>query len=185
MDEALAAIQDSGIAGLSLRDLSRRLGVNLGTVQHHFRTRDDLWRACVDRVAPDVMPADNAPPEPGRAIRQHLRAQLERATTRPAMTIAMWHDQGPGGEARQAYLIERCQPALEAARDQVQAAIAAGTVRPVDVDAVLALIGLGLSSLGNAREPLEKLFGIDLADTQARERFAADLADILLHGLLA
>lgn len=181
---ALATIQDNGAAGLSLRDVARRLGVHLAAVQNHFATRDDLWRACVDQVLPAVLPGTGLPPDPGRNLRVHLRSQLERAAAYPGLTAAMWHDHDPGADRRQAYLLERCLPIIAAGRQQLDGAIAAGLVRPVDPGIVLALIGLGLSSLANAREPLAKLFGVDLADEQARAAFVAGLADLLLHGLL-
>lgn len=182
---ALEAVQDSGVAGLSLRDVARRLGVHLAAVQNHFATRDDLWRACVDHVLVAVLPGAGLPPDPGEKLRSHFRSQLERAAAYPGVTAAMWHDKEQGAERRQAYLLDRCAPIVAAGRRQLERAIAAGAIRPVDPAVVLALVGLGLSSLANAREPLARLFGIDLADDRAREAFVADVADILLNGLLA
>lgn len=181
---ALAAIQDNGVAGLSLRDVARRLGVRLAAVQHHFATRDDLWRACVDRLLPSVLPGAGLPPDPGRTLRTHLRSQLERAAAYPGLTAAMWHDQEPGADRRQAYLLERCLPIVDAGRRQIEAAIEAGALRPVDPAILLALVSLGLSSLANAREPLAALFGIDLTDDRAHEAYVSGLTDILLNGLL-
>ena len=186
IDTGLAAIQGNGWSGLGLRDVARQLGVSLPAVQRHFPTKDHLWRACVDRLAAERLAAQEADRPTGTPTDQLLavlRAQFERSGLDRGLTTAMLHDRSDGAEARLDYLCRAVQPALGSGRRRLRAAVDAGVMRPVDVDIVLALLGIGLSSLANAGPALDRLLGIDLSDAAERERFAATLADILMYGL--
>ena len=186
VEKALEAIQANGWSGLALREVARELGVSLPAVQRHFPTKDDLWRACVDRLIAERMTVP--PPGPPEAqgvdrLRSVLRAQFDRASLEPGLTSAMLSDHSEGADARLAYLYEAVRPTLEEGRARLQAGIDGGLIREIDLDVVLALLGIGLSSLSSARPALRELFGIDLAQESERERFAATLTDILIRGL--
>ncbi len=70
---ALRAVQANGSAGLTLREVARELGVSLPTLQRHFATKDDLWRACVD-TAFEHVGNDLAAGPPGPATLSGARA---------------------------------------------------------------------------------------------------------------
>ncbi len=206
---ALRAVQANGSAGLTLREVARELGVSLPTLQRHFATKDDLWRACVDAAFEHVgnnLAAAPPPPVaaagdrtagarlvagassgPGTAapvLAWHLRQQIERAARVPRLTAAMSNDFEAGADQRLDYLVDRAQPVLDRARALVDAAIAAGASRPVDVDVFLALVSLGLGSLASSQDGLRRLFGIDLTDDEQRQHYVDALADLLLYGLV-
>ncbi len=186
VEAGLQSLRNHGLPGLALREVARRLGVTLPTIQHHFPTRDDLWRACVDTVLERPQPPVRERPTeiPGAGLAEFLRWQIDQAALSPGITAAMWHDPEAGAEDRMRYLAERLAPRVQAGRRVLDMAVDTGTLRAVDPSAVLALVGVGVNSLVNAPEALRRLFGIDLADPEVRERFAAQLSDILLHGLL-
>ena len=182
----LDAIQANGWSGLALRDVARRLGVSLPAVQRHFPTKDDLWRACIDRLVAVRFAArldGERSDRPADRLLAALRSQFERSGVDPGLTAAMLQDRSEGAEARIAYLCEAIRPIVEDGRSRLREAIAAGAMRAVDVDVVLAVLGIGLSSLASAGPALERLFGIDLTDVSQRERFATTIADILIFGL--
>jgi AcrR family transcriptional regulator len=188
---ALESVRNHGLGGLALREVARKLDVSLPSVQNHFRTLNDLWRGCVDqavterRQALDAIPGPVPNGTPGAAITAVIRMQIEQAAGAPGLTMAMWNDPDDGADERLDYLTDRCEPIFTLARAQIEAAIAAGVLRPIDPSALIALLSLGLSSVANTQEGLRRLFGIDLDDAAQRDRFAAALADILLYGLLS
>ena len=186
VEAALEAVQANGWSGLGLREIARNLGVSLPAVQRHFPTKDHLWRACVDRLIAERM-ALPAPPPAGaqgaERIMAVLRAQFDRASLEPGLTSAMLSDRSEGADSRLAYLYRSVRPVLDEGRARLQGAVDSGLIRDVDLDVVLALLGIGMSSLANARPALRQLFGIDLEEESERERFAATLTDILLRGL--
>lgn len=182
---ATAELARAGYAGLSLRGLARELGVSLGAVQHHFATKDALWAAVVDQLAgPDAPDAPDATVDPEAALAEGLRRIVSRAATHPGLGAALWNDTSDGADERLELLRRRVQPQLDAGRAQLEAAIAAGAARPVDPDAVLVLVGLGVASIASAPEALRRLFGIDLDDEEATVRLAQAMSDVLLHGVL-
>lgn len=186
--EALVSLTGSGVAGLVLRDIARRLGVSLPTIQRHFATKDDLWRACVDSIIEELpIRVDLDPNEVGNPDLQvtlFIRQLIHRTALYPHTTAAMWNDAEPGSDERLAYLASRMAPRVEVARNRFSVAAALGVFREIDVDVFFALVGLGVSSLGRSKYPLKQLFGIDLENETVRETFSKSLANLLLNGLL-
>lgn len=184
IDTALRATAANGCQGLALRQVARELGVSLATVQRHFATKDALWRACIDAVMTEPSIPDR---EEGveAELHSYLRALIERATVSPSATAAMWNDSGPGSAERIAYLVEKLSPRYQTHRRNLHAAMDSGAIRAVEPDIVLALVGLGITSMASAPVALRQLFGIDLDDAVERDALAASLADVLLHGMAA
>jgi AcrR family transcriptional regulator len=178
----------SGWAGLSLRGLARQLGVSLATIQRHFATKDELWRAAVDAALPlrDLPShADAADADAAGRFADNLRALIARSADRPGITAAVWNDQSPGAQSRIEHLTARSQAVLDGGRAQIAAGAAAGVLRPIEPEVLLALVGLGITSLASSTDALRQLFGIDIAQPAQRDRLADALADLLLHGVLA
>jgi TetR/AcrR family transcriptional regulator len=48
IQEGLRAFSSSGFEGASLREIERGAGLSRGLVAHHFGTKDELWRECVN-----------------------------------------------------------------------------------------------------------------------------------------
>jgi AcrR family transcriptional regulator len=187
---ARTTLQGSGTAGLSLREVARRVGVSLPTVQRHFATKDDLWRACVDSVLADTLlalPDPDAVPAalPGEGLARYISHVVARSRAVPSITAAVLNDAEPGAEGRLDYLSEQAGPLFERAREGLERAIASGVARRVEPNALMALLGLGLSSVASSGEGLRRLFGIDLDDKDQAEAFARDVTDLVLHGFLA
>ena len=184
--EALVSLTSAGSSGLVLREVARRLHVSLSTIQRHFPTKDDLWRACVDAAISDVpVRTDEAfLSDPGFSVSDFLKSVIERTALYPQTTAAMWSDAEPGAEDRLGYLVERMSPIVEIARGRFSTATELGLFREVDPAVFFALISLGISSLGRSKIPLAEVFGIDLEDPDERARFTSGLLDILLNGVL-
>ncbi len=74
LEEALAIIEESGVEALSLREVSRRLGVSHQAPYRHFTNRDDLLAELLSRCF-EVFAA-------------HLEARPR--SDHPAMTSSRW-----------------------------------------------------------------------------------------------
>ena len=187
VDTALRATAANGCHCLALRQVARDLDVSLATVQRHFATKDDLWRACIDTVLQEASPPDaagNGADGVEAELHGYLRAMIDRATVSPSATAAMWNDTRPGCDERIAYLVDKVRPRYEAYRHALEEAMANGGIRAIEPGAVLALVGLGITSMASAPVALRTLFDIDLDDERARDALAASLSDVLLHGML-
>lgn len=188
--EAIHALTAQGVAGLSLREVARRLGVSLPTLQQHFPTKDVLYRGCIDEILSNVPVVansgladskDNAPP----LLSNVIRFFIERTVGHPRATAALWNDDGPGCEDRLRYLYERAAPRADFARQNLKAGISVGVFRQIDPDVFIALVALGMSSIATAHYPLQRMFGMDLDREEDRARLVNALTDILLYGIVA
>ncbi len=184
---AMQLIAVNGFDGTSVRGLAKEVGVTHGTVQHHFPTKDDLWRAIVDEVlVPELSELretrDESAPVDAR-VGAILGARIRAAASRPGLPGTVLLDASEGGRERLAYLAAALEP-FQSSRGGAMDAAASGRLRSVDPAALRALIGIGLPLLASAHEALRIMLGIDLDDAEQREAFADGLTDILLHGIL-
>ncbi len=50
LDAAVQAFSENGFKGTSTRDIAERAGVHHPLITYHFKNKDKLWRAAVDRI---------------------------------------------------------------------------------------------------------------------------------------
>ncbi len=186
LETSLAALRANGMRGLSLREIARTLNVTLPTIQRHFPTKDDLWRACVDfSVAGLPLVRDpQLPQEPKKVLSAHIRGQIERSMTFQMATATMWNDREDGGAERIAYLTELIKPVIIRARERLTLGIELGLFRQFDPDMIIAIIALGVSSISASPAAMEQLFGIDITNPDVKNHLVDELTDILLNGML-
>ena len=112
LDRALDALARGGYRALSMRGLARELGVSLASVQHRFATKDELWRAAIDRAV------GTAATRPPTGLTEVVRTRLLLSSSRPGLMLALLTDDAPGHEERHAYLAAFLEPAIDSARRQ-------------------------------------------------------------------
>ena len=180
---AIDALMRGGYAELSLRGVARTYGVSLSTVQHHFPTKDALWRATVEHLAHDASMhrADTAE----QSVADRINAHLTRATARPGLLFALLTDNSEGAEERIAYVADLFRENLEEAMTQFGAVSGTGILRDIDPRVMLTLLTIGVGAIAAASGAVKEIYGFDLDDDADRERFAEALTDIMLFGIVA
>lgn len=63
LDAALPVFSAHGYAGASTRTLAGAAGVNIATIAYHFRDKQGLYDAVVDRIYDRLLQVDPGPPE--------------------------------------------------------------------------------------------------------------------------
>lgn len=53
LDAAIAAFSENGYKGTSTRDIAERAGVHHPLITYHFKNKEQLWRAAVDKIFSD------------------------------------------------------------------------------------------------------------------------------------
>ena len=181
LEAALDAFARGGYEGLSMRAVARSLGVSLATVQHHFGTKADLYRAAVDYTLAD---ADRQRAlEPRRDLNQRIRNLLDVSTARPGLMAAFLGDRSLGHEDRLVYFAERLNEVLDDPVRTLADLQAGASARPVDANALMILLIVGISSIAGAPEAARAIYGIDLISPDERNRLADALTDIIGHGI--
>jgi len=187
LEIAARQIGAHGFAGTTFRGIAAEAGVSYGSVQHHFPTKQQLWSALVEEVllpahrAPSAVPSED---DLGRVLTEKVRARVEAAVLRPGLSAAILTDTSEGADVRFHELASALRPDREAEREMLRALIAAGQLREVDEVAVMAVLGVALTTLSSAKTAIAVLLGVDMDDAASRERLARGISDLLLHGLL-
>ena len=176
-----------GFARTTFRGIAAEAGVSYGSVQHHFPTKGQLWSALVEEV---LLPAHRASHpvsdehDISRVLTGKVQARVEAAVLRPGLSAAILTDTSEGAEARLHELAAALRADREIEREMLRTLIAAGRLRAVDEVAVMAVLGVALTTLSSAKPAMAALLDLDMDDAATRERLAEGIADILLLGLL-
>lgn len=188
LQTAARVIGREGFGGASMRGIASEAGVSLSTVQHHFKTKDSLWKAVIDELLVPSMNAElaaHAGSAQGESfIADVIAARLDTAVTRPGLSGRLLTDSSKSGRAHLAYLAEASQALRKTNRDMLVAMRELGMIRQVDPDAITILIGIALASLSSSKHAVRELVGPDLDNEREREHITATITDILLYGLL-
>ena len=182
VDAALDALARGGYPALTMRGVARTMGVSLTTLQHHFPTKDALWRAAIDAMTSTAIrsrshldPAD---------LSGHISAILDQGRTRPGLLASLLTDRSAGSSERIAYLADRFAGGLAQPIDRFSELEADHVIRPVDRNALLALITIGVGSIASAAGAVRAIYGFDLDDPDDRQALAAGLSEIIGLGVL-
>jgi AcrR family transcriptional regulator len=188
---AIAARQigELGFDRASFRGIAEEAGVSYGTVQHHFPTKQELWSALVAEVLVPMYPrsrpaAPDASGEVDAELTERVRQRIEGAVLRPGLSAAILMDRSEGAEVRLRQLAEALAPVRAIELQTLRMLQASGHLREVDEGALMAVLGVALSSLSSAKPAIRILLGIDMDDPAVRDRLARGITDLLLRGLL-
>lgn len=182
IEAAIDAIVHGGYEALSMRGVARTLGVSLGAVQHHFRTKAELYRAVVEYALADADRQRSM--EPARDLRQRIRNALDSSSARPGLFAAFLGDRAPGHEERLAHFAEQFRALFAEPAETLAELRPSGAARPVDAEAFMVLLTIGISTIGGVPEAVRSIYGIDLTNEDERNRIADGLADIVNNGIL-
>lgn len=182
VDAALDTLADGGYPALTMRGVARSVGVSLATLQHHFATKDALWRAAVDHLAQDSLERRNQVDH--RDLAGKIATFLGPTSARPGLLAGLLFDRAPGSGERIEYLSRRFRSALVEPTERLRAAEADGEVRDVDLPALFALIAIGIGSIAGASDAVRSIYGFDLDTEQGRQDLAHGLANIIGLGIL-
>ena len=168
VDAALVEFAASGFDGASTRAIARRAGAHQPQINYHFASKEDLWKATVERLLAELDAL--IPVLEGATARDQfasvIRALVEFAAICPELNRIMIHE-ATSSSGRLEWLVEthlrrRAVPLLDL-WDQV---VAAGRAAPVPRELVYHLL-IGASTLLNANAPEARLlFGIEPTDTE-------------------
>jgi TetR/AcrR family transcriptional regulator len=184
---ALRSFADHGYQGTSVRELNQALGVSHNLIHRRFGSKEQLWRAVVDRwfgetveiLAPAVRLAESG--DPLEHLRELVVAFLEVTARRPEMTRLINSEASLGGP-RLTYLFEEfISPSLRSFAILATKLQAEGKMRPVPVDTLFFLITYG-GTAPAANLPLAALLGItDPRDPETARARARTIAELLIQ----
>jgi AcrR family transcriptional regulator len=189
MEAALEAFAEHGYDAMSVRELTRRLGVSHNLVHHYFGSKSDLWYAAVEHSLGQStteilthLERSIGDSDPLDSVRRLLRVTFIEAARHPAVLSIIADESGRGGE-RLDFLYERfLEPAVEITGRFLEGARPHGIC---DMDPTfLALHVLSSTSLMFTHHALfEKLGYSSSPSPEMLEAYARSTADLMLKGL--
>jgi AcrR family transcriptional regulator len=181
----LSAFAELGYDGASVRELARRLGVSHNFINDRYGSKEQFWRAVVDRsLAAQVerlraMLIVSGDDDLSR-LRNLVNAFHQANIAEPDLPRIMQYESIRGGERLEYVFQHYLVPVRDAVAPLVQKLIDQGRVRPFPIDVMVYAV-VAMTSV-NGEIPLVSLLG----DTFAADPsgFARMLSDIVVDGLV-
>ena len=194
IEAGLDAFATSGYEAMSIRELTRHLGVSHNLVHHYFRSKAELWRACIDwsfgtlarEIAGAVVLARGDGADILARLRELFRLFITLTARYPANGLVISREGALGG-ARFDYIFDNyVAPNLSLFREMLAAGQAAGVLRhDLDLRTIFFLLTDGGAGPYTSRAFAKRL---DPRDPQRPEVISAHaelVADVLVRGISA
>lgn len=137
---ATVAFADQGVAGTSLDDLARRLGVTKQTILYHFGSKHRLVDAVLASAAADLVAELEAASRASRPgwdrVVATVRSAFALAVRRPEL-LGLLRELSRVGPDHSAPVLAVLQPMIDAAVVELEAGMVEGRFRPSDPRLVL------------------------------------------------
>lgn len=171
------ALQERGIAGITMGEIAQRLGMTKGSLYYYFSSKDDLLYQCHMRcveVSLEALRASHALDLPADVrLKQVLVAHIRAITEEVYGAVLLTDIESLSPRRRQRYVAQRDR-FEEGVRAMIEEGIHAGRFRKVDVRiASFAILG-GINWISKWYDPQGEWSSTELA-----ERFA----EFLVSGL--
>jgi TetR/AcrR family transcriptional regulator len=111
VDAAVAAFADLGFRAASTRDIAARAEVTQGLITYHFASKDELWRAAVDKIFTGfhdevLRGGDDVGLKPGEVVRAVIRRYVWFVARHPEL-IRIMIEEGKVADDRMRWLVEQ------------------------------------------------------------------------------
>ena len=186
LDAALKAFAETGFEAMSVRNLTRRLGVSHNLVHHHFGSKQDLWRAALDHgigstanELSDLLSQSVGSPRSKQVLRQVIEGAIALLAKRPEVA-RIFADESARPGPRLDHLYEQFLGPLMAILSRFLSESRAYGVRDVD-SRIAALFVLSSASAQFAHSALAEKMGIG---SQSRIGYTQSLVDLVIGGLI-
>ncbi len=186
LDAALEAFAEAGFEAMSVRELTRRLGVSHNLVHHHFGSKEDLWRAALDHGAGptakdllELLGDSVGSPDSKQILREGLERAVTLLTRRPAVARIIAAESARPGP-RLDYLYERYLGPMVDILSRFLAESRMHGVRDVD-SRVAALFVLSSASAQFTHGALANKLGVG---STSKGEYTEALVDLVLNGLM-
>ncbi len=121
---AVAAFSTLGFHGASTREIAARAGINQGLITYHFRSKELLWRAAVEKIFASLrtalVPLPTSPAsDPREQARESIRRYVRFAAAHPEL-FRLMVEEGKSGDRRMQWLVDTyLRPFYEGFKEQL------------------------------------------------------------------
>ena len=188
LDAAIEAFSENGFKGTSTRDIAERAGVHHPLITYHFKNKDQLWRAAVDRIFSEFTSAlakalhENSEKDPKKRFAAMIRAYLSHAYRQPALHKVLVQEANYENP-RIEWLVEaHLRPAYEATIGPLKKLQEMGVAPPGNPAMLYHLIRLAAGGSLALSLMLRKTSGVDLDSEEGIDELADLIVRVYLPG---
>jgi len=186
IEAAIGEFAAHGFEGSSGRRIAAEAGAHQSQINYHFSSKDDLWKASVERLLAELDaqlldPLAQVDDTEARALfAATVRGLVEFAARRPELNRIMMHE-GAAPSDRLAWFVDTHTRARHKALVELwDTLVAGGDAAAVDRDAVYHSL-IGAASLFYANAPEAELLGITPTRQAMIDRHAASVVAMFLN----
>ena len=187
LDAALEAFAETGFEAMSVRELTRRIGVSHNLVHHHFGSKEDLWRAALDHGVGataqellELLAESVGSSESNSVLREGMRSGIALLRRRPAVARILVDESARPGP-RLDYLYARYLGPLVDQLNRFLGAAHGHGGREFD-SRVAALFLVSAVAAPFAHEALAEKLGLG---KPSRDTYTEALVDLIMDGLMS
>ncbi len=184
---ALRAFATHGFNGVSVRTLSRELGVSHNLLHQRFGSKQALWRAAVDwgfgNLVAEILGADEESAEPLARLRSFVRTFARFSAEHPELQQLMNIEGAQYGD-RLAYICDTfIAPSIAHYLPLRDVLVARGEIRPESPEILFYIITSGSAAMFASRALTERLFINAPLSPDRVDEYADAFADLVMNAL--
>ncbi|MDX6312107.1 MAG: TetR/AcrR family transcriptional regulator [Streptomyces sp.] len=187
LEAALHSFATHGFNGVSVRTLSRELGVSHNLLHQRFGSKEGIWRAAVDHgfggIVAAILAADDESVPPLERLHAFVRTFVRFSAEHPEL-LRLINIEGSQPGERLDYITEKFIAPVIARflplRDEL---LERGEIRPVPPEMIYYIITSGGGAMFASRELTERLFGETSVSATRSDEYAESFADFLIDAL--
>lgn len=191
VEAALNAFASHGFDGVSTTEIAALAGISQPMVHYHFSTKEDLWRAAVDRLYARI--AETFPVDRSELRDLDAATKLKFVMRRFVLISARYpalgqlvHHEGSRGGARLAWLVKKHFKAYYTQFDRlIEAAQAEGSVKPMPSWLLTMIMTASAASIFNFAPLMKATWGKDVFDPEVVQVQADAIVEVLFNGMMA
>lgn len=187
LDAALTAFAQRGYDGASIRDITGAAGVGHNLARHYFGSKHELWRAALHHGLDDAATGLRAILDAGAAgagddstMQESIESLIEVVAVNPDAVRVLVSEALVGGERFDEIFDEILAPLGASLVTYLRSADQTADVDP----SVMGLFAFGAVFASMTADGFRTRLGVTIDDTAKGRRAAAQLAELVLHGMV-
>ena len=188
LNAALEAFSENGFKGTSTRNIADRAGVHHPLITYHFRNKDELWRAAVDRIFTEFNAALAAAAKaqagecPKARMSALIRAYVHYAAGQPALHKIMVQEASQPSQRLDWLIDTHIRPLFDAAVEEIKVLQERGVAPPGDTKLLFNMIRISSGALLALSLEFKGTSGIDMYQPGRLDELADMIIAVFLPG---